>query len=117
MKLSELLHNQQKIILSCLDMEEWSWSNSNIWWSKGESEAAREMITQYGFWRKFSDAVRNDEEIEQAFCEWRNSVFGDEIPYDLIRTINTNVPMYAFKDCYSRAKRKTEEAKQTLDTQ
>jgi hypothetical protein len=120
MKLSELLPRQQDKILTRLDNEQWSWDNSNIWWSKGEGKEAQDMIRWNEHWHKFNDAVRNDEEIEKAFCEWRYFHFGcqNDIPYDSIRTLDLNVPMYAFKEVYDRAKSQTEAfIKESLDAQ
>lgn len=110
MKLSELTPTARNIIEIRLDNEEWSWNHSSIWWSKGGSKAAEEMILWHNQWEAFAKSVRDDQDIEESFENWYKARFNGPID-----RYNFNVPMLAFNDDYQRAKSMTEISQKELE--
>ncbi len=104
MKISELTEHSQRKLREELKRQSDSWEHSRIWWAKGESDGARQMIAWNAAFNKFSAEVLGDEPIDSAFMDWS----GQEIThcdYDKI-----NVPQLSIHDIYRAAIRDIEQA-------
>jgi hypothetical protein len=99
MRLTDLPTILQARLIERIKLEMESWERSRVWWHKGESAPAREMILWNEAFKKFAAAVANNEPIEAAFLEWSGQ---DPEACD---TNKINVPQMSIHDIYKDARR------------